>query len=127
MEAQSLPRRGLADWERALAQGKLQCTQCGYFESEPIPVLGARTISKTGSEHSPRFEYRPWQSKVIERIVKSIKEGKRVSLDAPTGSGKTLIALAVIRNLLSEDSPAFKQAFIAVRTINELICTSSNN
>jgi DNA excision repair protein ERCC-2 len=64
------------------------------------------------------FDRRPWQPKIIERALQSIRSKKRVVLDAPTGSGKTLIALSLIRQVLSEG--LFKNAYVAVRTINEM-------
>ncbi len=63
-------------------------------------------------------EGRPWQSKAAERATKAIEKGKAVLLDAPTGSGKTLIALTVASRLLS--SGYARDVLISVRTVNEI-------
>ena len=67
---------------------------------------------------NPQDQVRPWQSKAAERATKAIEKGKAVLLDAPTGSGKTLIALTVASGLLS--SGYAKDALISVRTVNEM-------
>ncbi|MHB8567918.1 MAG: helicase C-terminal domain-containing protein [Nitrososphaerales archaeon] len=61
---------------------------------------------------------RPWQQKVSERAVKSIRGGRTVLLDAPTGSGKSLIALEVGNELL--ESRYVDRVYIGMRTINEM-------
>ena len=61
---------------------------------------------------------RPWQQKVSERAIESIRAGKTVLLDAPTGSGKSLIALEVGSQLLK--SRHVDHVYIGVRTINEM-------
>ncbi len=67
---------------------------------------------------NPQEQVRPWQSKAAERATKAIEKGKAVLLDAPTGSGKTLIALTVASRLLS--SGYAKDVLISVRTVNEM-------
>ncbi len=39
------------------------------------------------------IEWRHYQRPVVERIINSLESGKKVFLDSPTGSGKTLMAL----------------------------------
>jgi DNA excision repair protein ERCC-2 len=97
----------------------LVCEECDY-EEQPIsgPTTAMRDRTHPGQKD---FGYRPWQPKIIQRVLESIKRGRRVILDAPTGSGKTLIALRVAELLLSEDASSFNGAFAAVRTINEMI------
>ena len=63
-------------------------------------------------------QVRPWQSKVAERATRAIEKGKAVLLDAPTGSGKTFIALTVASKLLSSDH--LRNVLISVRTVNEM-------
>jgi ATP-dependent DNA helicase DinG len=46
-------------------------------------------------------EFRPWQIQAVKEIIAGFDHGNVVVLDAPTGSGKTLIA-EVVRRLLSE-------------------------
>lgn len=60
---------------------------------------------------------RPWQLKVADRITAALERDKVVILDAPTGSGKTLIALRVLWHQIN----SYKQrGLVAVRTINEM-------
>lgn len=61
---------------------------------------------------------RPWQSKAAERATRAIEKGKAVLLDAPTGSGKTFIALTVASRLLFSDLVG--SVLISVRTVNEM-------
>ena len=67
---------------------------------------------------NPQEKARPWQSKAAERATNAIEKGKAVLLDAPTGSGKTLIALTVASRLLS--SAVAEDVLISVRTVNEM-------
>ena len=92
----------------------MNCEKCGYREMAPSATGGGNELQR-----EQKLEYRPWQPPIIERIVKSIKSGRRVILDAPTGSGKTLVALKVAERLLGDHS--FRKAYIAVRTINEMV------
>src|SRR5215472_15395998 len=46
-------------------------------------------------------EFRPWQIQAVQEIMAGFEHGNVVVLDAPTGSGKTLIA-EVVRRLLNE-------------------------
>jgi Rad3-related DNA helicase len=97
----------------------LVCEECDYNER---PISGATTTTRNGTRPRQRdFGYRPWQPKIIGKALESIKKGKRVILDAPTGSGKTLIALRLVELLLPENAPSFDRAFAAVRTINEMV------
>lgn len=62
---------------------------------------------------------RPWQSKVVKDILELIRAGKnRVILNAPTGSGKTKIALDLIRTVYRELG---LESYVAVRTMNEMV------
>ena len=62
-------------------------------------------------------ELRPWQPKAVERILDCIHKGKnKIILDAPTGSGKTLISLLTLRQLKKELA---RHSYMAVRTINQ--------
>ncbi len=61
---------------------------------------------------------RTWQPKVVQRILDCVRTGKnRIMLDAPTGSGKTLIALLALMEIRREYD---FHSYIAVRTINEM-------
>ncbi len=61
---------------------------------------------------------RPWQPKVVKDILDLVKSGtKRIILNAPTGSGKTKIALELIRTVYRESG---LNSYVAVRTINEM-------
>ena len=77
----------------------------------------ARGRTRTG-ELERAFEERPWQPKVIERALSVIRDGSSVFLNAPTGSGKSLIALSVGRELIKEGF--VNQIYVGVRTINEI-------
>jgi DNA excision repair protein ERCC-2 len=90
----------------------LVCLRCGYTTQTMIPA-----IQKAASTLD--YQKRPWQEKVIQRSASAISAGRRVVLDAPTGSGKTLIALGVARRLISDKK--FDKAYVAVRTINEMV------
>ncbi|MGI0080663.1 MAG: DEAD/DEAH box helicase family protein, partial [Nitrososphaerales archaeon] len=94
------------------------CPKCGTrLPSKAHPTT---VCEKCGyGETSSKFGYRPWQPKIIQKAVQSIKAGRKVILDAPTGSGKTLVALKVAEVLLGDHS--FEHAFVAVRTINEMV------
>src|SRR5208283_2010839 len=62
---------------------------------------------------------RPWQPKVVKDMLDLVKSGtKRIILNSPTGSGKTKIALELIRALYSEKG---LDSYVAVRTMNEMI------
>ncbi|HVB12793.1 MAG TPA: helicase C-terminal domain-containing protein [Nitrososphaerales archaeon] len=62
---------------------------------------------------------RPWQPKVVKDILDLVKSGtKRIILNAPTGSGKTKIALELIRTVFRENG---LDSYVAVRTMNEMI------
>lgn len=62
---------------------------------------------------------RPWQPKVVKGILDLVKSGtKRIILNAPTGSGKTKIALELIRTVYRESG---LNSYVAVRTMNEMI------
>jgi DNA excision repair protein ERCC-2 len=69
------------------------------------------------AESTMRIE-RPWQRKAVWDILDLIKSGtKRIILNAPTGSGKTKIALDLIRSVYRESGLS---SYVAVRTINEM-------
>lgn len=62
---------------------------------------------------------RPWQPKVVKDIEELVKSGtKRIILNAPTGSGKTKIALELVRYFYREEGIT---SYVAVRTMNEMI------
>jgi DNA excision repair protein ERCC-2 len=61
---------------------------------------------------------RPWQGKILARAVRAMEAGRAVLLDAPTGSGKTLISLLIAKEVLSHGN--VDRAYFAVRTINEM-------
>ena len=62
---------------------------------------------------------RPWQPKVVKDMLDLVKSGtKRIILNSPTGSGKTKIALELIRALYREKG---LDSYVAVRTMNEMI------
>jgi Type III restriction enzyme, res subunit len=60
---------------------------------------------------------RPWQPKVVARTVDSLSNGYKVIYNAPTGSGKTLVALQCAHQLISRGR--FEDAYLIPRTINE--------
>ena len=61
----------------------------------------------------------PWQPKVVKDILDLVKSGRnRVILNAPTGSGKTKIALDLIRTVYRELG---QESYVAVRTMNEMV------
>ena len=61
----------------------------------------------------------PWQPKVVKDIMDLAKSGtKRIILNAPTGSGKTKIALELIRTVYRGSG---LNSYVAVRTMNEMI------
>ncbi|MDG6998608.1 MAG: DEAD/DEAH box helicase family protein [Nitrososphaerota archaeon] len=62
---------------------------------------------------------RPWQPKVVKDVLDLVKSGKsKVILNAPTGSGKTKIALDLIREIYRELG---LESYVAVRTMNEMV------
>lgn len=62
---------------------------------------------------------RPWQPKVTKEILDLVKSGtKRIILNAPTGSGKTKIALDLIRSVYRQKE---MDSYVAVRTTNEMM------
>ena len=66
----------------------------------------------------------PWQPKVVKDIMDIVKSGtKRIILNAPTGSGKTKIALDLIRTVYRESG---LDSYVAVRTMNEMIPYDEN-
>ena len=62
------------------------------------------------------IENRPWQEKIIRRIVDV--DANRIILESPTGSGKTMIALSIIRELVK--TKRISHAYVAVRTHSQL-------
>lgn len=61
---------------------------------------------------------RPWQPRVVKDMMDLVKSGtKRIILNAPTGSGKTKIALDLIDSIRKEYG---LESYVAVRTINEM-------
>ena len=64
------------------------------------------------------YSDRPWQPKIVRDIKDLVKSGKkRILLNAPTGSGKTKIALDLINSIREEYG---LDSYVAVRTINEM-------
>jgi len=57
-------------------------------------------------------ELRDYQQIIVEKAVKALEEGHSVVINAPTGTGKTLMALEVLRRLE-------KTGWIYVRTISQ--------
>jgi DNA excision repair protein ERCC-2 len=58
------------------------------------------------------IELRDYQERIVEKAVKALEEGHSVVINAPTGTGKTLMALEVLRRLE-------KTGWIYVRTISQ--------
>jgi DNA excision repair protein ERCC-2 len=62
---------------------------------------------------------RPWQPKVVKDILDLVKSGRsKVILNAPTGSGKTKIALDLIHEIYRNLG---LESYVAVRTMNEMV------
>ncbi len=66
------------------------------------------------------MELRPWQKFFIDEALRAFEKGEKVvALEAPTGSGKTLIALTVIKKLLDEGR--ITKAYFLVRTTAQIL------
>ena len=66
------------------------------------------------------YTLRPWQKFFIEKALEGFERGyKVVAIEAPTGSGKTLIALKVISNILKEGRAS--KSYFLVRTTAQLL------
>ena len=61
------------------------------------------------------IELRPWQKEVIDKIPSRLAPSDNIAINAPTGSGKTIMALWLAKKL------GVGLVFIAVRTRNEEI------
>ncbi len=59
------------------------------------------------------IELRPYQREVIDKVPERLAPSENVAIDAPTGSGKTVMALWLARKL------GAGLVLVAVRTRNE--------
>jgi Rad3-related DNA helicase len=57
-------------------------------------------------------EFRDYQEEIIKRAVEALQNGRNVVVNAPTGTGKTLMALETLRRL-------DKKGYVYVRTISQ--------
>ncbi len=63
---------------------------------------------------------RPWQEFFIHETLKSLSEGKRVvAINSPTGSGKTVVALSIAKEVLERGLA--DRVYFAVRTITQIL------
>src|SRR5262249_26581724 len=63
-------------------------------------IDGAHSMDQKGPPSSETLQLRPYQALVTSRILDAVE--RRILLVAPTGSGKTLIAVAIIRHFVSQ-------------------------
>lgn len=65
------------------------------------PLAGESTVVPESPEHLslPFAKWRPYQAEAVERIVAAFRHCRAVIMEAPTGSGKTVIGAAVSRML----------------------------
>ncbi len=59
---------------------------------------------------------REWQKRIIRRLTEGLESYKVVSLDAPTGSGKTIIALKLAENQIEK----YEKVYFFTRTISQI-------
>jgi DNA repair protein RadD len=59
--------------------------------------LDPRRDRRPSGEPPRRIELRPYQVEVIDRLRAATREQRRILLEAPTGSGKTIIAAAIVQ------------------------------
>ncbi len=60
------------------------------------------------------IQLRDYQERIIEKAVKALDNGHSVIINAPTGTGKTLMTLEVLRRLE-------KTGWVYVRTISHSV------
>ena len=59
----------------------------------------------TFDEVSPRYSLRPYQKNAVDAVLRTLENHDRVLLHAPTGAGKTRMAMSVVSMHLRQNAP----------------------